>query len=167
LDAHGPPPRIGVARAHFFADLDPEVAVALERALIVLANLGATIREVALDVDDDRTVFRAESYAVHRRWMESSPERYQPETLRRLRTGAEVTASDYIEKSQQLQRFRRGSGAMFADIDLIVTPTVPTPAPTFAEFAASPDTLRPKELILMRNTRPFDIWGTPAITVPP
>jgi aspartyl-tRNA(Asn)/glutamyl-tRNA(Gln) amidotransferase subunit A len=158
--------RIGIARPYFFADLDAEVAAALERALATLASLGAELRDVALPVDDDRTVFRAESYTVHRRWMESAPERYQAETLRRLRTGAEVTASDYIEKWQQLQRLRRGSGALFAGVDLIVTPTVPVPAPTFAEFEASPDTLRPKELVLMRNTRPFDIWGTPAVSIP-
>jgi len=31
---------------------------------------------------------------------------------------------------------------------------------------AEPDLLRPRELVLMRNTRPFDIWGAPAVTVP-
>jgi len=158
--------RIGVARPHFFADVDPEVAAAVERALAALANLGAELRDVALPVDDDRTVFRAESYTFHRRWMDSCPERYQAETLRRLRTGAEVTAAEYIEKWQHLQQLRRGSAALFDGIDLIVTPTVPVPAPTFAEFEASFDTLRPKELVLMRNTRPFDIWGTPAVSIP-
>jgi aspartyl-tRNA(Asn)/glutamyl-tRNA(Gln) amidotransferase subunit A len=98
--------------------------------------------------------------------METAPERYQPETLRRLRTGAEVTAADYIEKWQHLQQLRRGSGALFDGIDLIVTPTVPMPAPSFAELETQPDTLRPKELVLMRNTRPFDIWGTPAVSIP-
>jgi aspartyl-tRNA(Asn)/glutamyl-tRNA(Gln) amidotransferase subunit A len=166
VDAPGARLRIGVARPHFFADLDPEVAAAIERALALLANLGAELRDIAPPVDDDRTVFRAESYAFHRRWMESSPERYQPETLRRLRTGAEVTASDYIEKWQHLQQLRRGSGALFDGVDLIVTPTVPMPAPSFAELEAQPDTLRPKELVLMRNTRPFDIWGTPAVSIP-
>jgi aspartyl-tRNA(Asn)/glutamyl-tRNA(Gln) amidotransferase subunit A len=158
--------RIGVARPHFFVDLHPDVAAAMERALALLANLGAELRDITPPVDDDRTVFRAESYAVHRRFMESTPERYQPETLRRLRTGAEVTASDYIEKWQHLQQMRRGSRALFDGIDLMVTPTVPMPAPTFAELETDPDTLRPKELILMRNTRPFDIWGTPAVSIP-
>jgi aspartyl-tRNA(Asn)/glutamyl-tRNA(Gln) amidotransferase subunit A len=166
VDATGPQLRIGVARPHFFADLDPEVAAAIDRALAVLANLGEELRDIAPPVDDDRTVFRAESYAFHRRWIESSPERYQAETLRRLRTGAEVTAADYIEKWQHLQHLRRGAGALFDGIDLMVTPTVPTPAPSFADLEAHPETLRPKELVLMRNTRPFDIWGTPAVSVP-
>jgi Asp-tRNA(Asn)/Glu-tRNA(Gln) amidotransferase A subunit family amidase len=161
----GARPRIGVAGPYFFDDVDAEVAAALERALGVLGRLGE-LRDVALAVDDDRTVFRAESYAFHRRSIDRAPERYQAETLRRLRTGAEVTAADYIERWQHLQQMRRGAAALFADVDLIVTPTVPIAAPSFAELEVHPETLRPRELVMMRNTRPFDIWGTPAISVP-
>ncbi|HEU4729121.1 MAG TPA: amidase [Kofleriaceae bacterium] len=164
--AAGAWPRIGVARSYFFADLDGEVAAAIERALGVLEGLGAQLRDVTLPVDDDRTVFRAESWAVHRAWVERAAERYQPETLRRIRTGEAVTAAEYIEKWQHLQRMRRGAGAMFGDVDLVVTPMAPVPAPSFAELEAAPDSLRPRELLLMRNARPFDIWGTPALTVP-
>lgn len=166
LDTERPRTRIGVARRHFFDELDGEVAAAVARALGVLASLGARLRDIALPVDDDRTVFRAESYAFHRPWVARSPERYQPETLRRIRTGEAVTAADYIDKWQHLQQLRRGFGGSFADVDLIVTPTVPVPAPSFAELEAQPEALRSRELLLMRNTRPFDIWGTPALTVP-
>jgi len=165
----GPIPRIGVARAMFFTDLDPEVGAAIERALGVLAAIagpGAPLRDIALPIDDDRTVFRAESWAVHRPWVERRPERYQAETLRRIRTGEAVTAADYIAKWQELQRLRRGFGALLGDVDLVVTPTVPIAAPSFAELAAHPDQLRPRELLMMRNTRPFDVWGAPAISVP-
>jgi Asp-tRNA(Asn)/Glu-tRNA(Gln) amidotransferase A subunit family amidase len=55
---------------------------------------------------------------------------------------------------------------MLGDVDFVVTPTVPTAAPSFAEIEARPETLRPRELILLRNTRPFDIWGMPAISIP-
>ena len=61
---------------------------------------------------------------------------------------------------------RRGVAAMFGDVDLIVMPTVAIPAPSFAELEAQPDTLRPRELVMMRNTRPFDIWGTPTLSIP-
>jgi aspartyl-tRNA(Asn)/glutamyl-tRNA(Gln) amidotransferase subunit A len=166
LDAHAPMPRVGVARSHFFADLDPEVAAAVERALGVLAGLGASLRDVEIAVDDDRTVFRAESYAYHRAWVQDRPERYQPETLRRIRTGEAVTAAEYIDKWQHLQRMRHGAPALFRDIDLIVTPTTAVPAPSFAELEARPDELRPRELVLMRTTRMFDVLGTPGISVP-
>jgi aspartyl-tRNA(Asn)/glutamyl-tRNA(Gln) amidotransferase subunit A len=164
--APGRPPRVGIARPVFFADLDPEIAAAIERALGVLAATGARLTDIALPVDDDRTVFRAESWMVHRGWVEHRAERYQPETLRRIRTGETVTAADYIAKWQDLQRLRHGFDALLGDVDLVVTPTVPIAAPSFAELQAHPDQLRPRELIMMRNTRPFDVWGTPAISVP-
>jgi Asp-tRNA(Asn)/Glu-tRNA(Gln) amidotransferase A subunit family amidase len=49
---------------------------------------------------------------------------------------------------------------------LLVTPTTPIPAPTIAELKKDPDALRPAELRLLRNTRPFNVWGLPAISVP-
>jgi aspartyl-tRNA(Asn)/glutamyl-tRNA(Gln) amidotransferase subunit A len=158
--------RVGVPRPHFYDELDADVAAAVEQALAALAALGAEVREIALPVDDDRAVFRAEAYAVHRRWVETVPDRYQPETLRRILTGATVSAADYLERRCDLDRLRHAANAWFADIDVIATPTVPVPAPTFEELAADPAALRPRELVLMRNTRPFDIWGTPALSVP-
>jgi aspartyl-tRNA(Asn)/glutamyl-tRNA(Gln) amidotransferase subunit A len=158
--------RVGVARPYFFADADPEVVAAVERALGVLAGLGARLRDVALPIDDDRTVARTESYAIHRRWVEEAPERYQPATLQRIRTGEAVSAPDYIAKLHELQLARRRAAALFADVDLIVAPTAPRPAPSFAEIEAAPENLRPIELVLLRNTRPFNILGTPAISLP-
>jgi aspartyl-tRNA(Asn)/glutamyl-tRNA(Gln) amidotransferase subunit A len=164
--AAAPAPRLGVARSHFFADLDPEVAAAVERALGVLAGLGATLRDVEIAVDDDRTVARAETYAYHRPWLDKTPERYQPDTLRRIRTGEAVTGADYVDRWRDLQRMRRAAPALFADVDLVVMPTTPVPAPSVAELAARPDELRPRELVLMRNTRMFDVLGTSGISVP-
>ena len=164
--AAAPAPRLGVARSHFFADLDPEVAAAVERALGVLAGQGATLRDVEIAVDDDRTVARAETYAYHRPWLDKTPERYQPDTLRRIRTGEAVTGADYVDRWRDLQRMRRAAPALFRDVDLIVMPTTAVPAPSIAELAARPDELRPRELVLMRNTRMFDVLGTSGISVP-
>jgi aspartyl-tRNA(Asn)/glutamyl-tRNA(Gln) amidotransferase subunit A len=49
---------------------------------------------------------------------------------------------------------------------VLVTPTTPAPAPAIAGLKADPDALRPAELKLLRNTRPFNVWGLPAISVP-
>jgi Asp-tRNA(Asn)/Glu-tRNA(Gln) amidotransferase A subunit family amidase len=166
LDGALPRPRIGVARSHFFAELDPEIAAAVERALETLRGLATEIRDVELEVDDDRTVFRAESYAFHREAVERSPELFQAETLRRLRTGAAILAHDYIDQHRHLQSMRRGAPALFSDVDLIVTPTTVIAAPSFADIEADLESLRPRELVLMRNTRMFNILGTPTISVP-
>jgi aspartyl-tRNA(Asn)/glutamyl-tRNA(Gln) amidotransferase subunit A len=55
---------------------------------------------------------------------------------------------------------------VFDGVDVLVTPTTPLPAPSIADLTANPDALRPAELRLLRNTRPFNVWGLPAISVP-
>jgi aspartyl-tRNA(Asn)/glutamyl-tRNA(Gln) amidotransferase subunit A len=158
--------RIGVPRAHFFDDLDAEVAAALEQALTTMQSLTAEIREIELEVPTDRTLQAAESYAYHAGNVSKTPELYQPETLRRIRTGEKFSASDYIQQRQELETARRNIPAVFADVDLLITPTTPIPAPLIKDLKANPEALRPAELRLLRNTRPFNVWGLPAISLP-
>jgi aspartyl-tRNA(Asn)/glutamyl-tRNA(Gln) amidotransferase subunit A len=157
--------RVGVPRAYFFDDLDSEVASAMEHALAGIQSLGAEIREVKLDVPTDRTLQAAESYAYHAANVAKSPELYQAETLRRIRSGEGVSAAEYIQRRREQDEARRSIHAVFADVDVLVTPTMPMPAPAIADLKANPDALRPAELRLLRNTRPFNVWGLPAISV--
>jgi aspartyl-tRNA(Asn)/glutamyl-tRNA(Gln) amidotransferase subunit A len=158
--------RLGIPRAVFYADLDGEVAKRIESAISRLASLTASVQEISIPVDTDRTVASCESWAYHAKYVASSANLYQPETLRRIRTGQEVTAADYIAKRRELELLRRQAAGIFDKVELIITPTVPIPAPSFAELEAHPDQLRPKELTLLRNTRPFNGLGLPAISVP-
>jgi aspartyl-tRNA(Asn)/glutamyl-tRNA(Gln) amidotransferase subunit A len=158
--------RLGVPREWFFADLDPEVAARIESGLSQLFSIAARVQDISLPVDSDRTVAKCESWVYHAKYVESCASLYQPETLRRIRTGEKVSVPDYIVKWHELQRLRRKATSLFENVDLIITPTVPIPAPSFAELEARPDQLRPKELVLLRNTRPFNVLGLPAISVP-
>jgi aspartyl-tRNA(Asn)/glutamyl-tRNA(Gln) amidotransferase subunit A len=158
--------RVGVAGDYFFDDLDPEVAAALEHALRGIATLVAEMKQVRLEVPTDRTLQAAEAYAYHAANLAASPDLYQPETVRRIRSGEKVTAAEYIERRRELEAARRSIGAVFDGVDVLVTPTTPLPAPSIADLTANPDALRPAELRLLRNTRPFNVWGLPAISVP-
>ena len=158
--------RVGVPRGYFFDDLDAEVAAAMEHALQGLQSLGAELQDVRLDVPTDRMLQAAESYAYHAENVAKTPELYQAETARRIRSGEKVTAAEYIQRRRELEEERRGIRAVFGDVDVLVTPTIPMPAPAIADLKANPDALRPAELRLLRNTRPFNVWGLPAISVP-
>lgn len=160
------PLRIGVPRAYFYDDLHPEIAAALSQALTVLATFSPEIHDIELPVPTDRTVQSTESYAYHAEFVGRSPELYQPETLRRIQTGANVTAADYILRRCEMEQMRREIGDVFKDVDVLVTPTTPIPPPAVAELKQNPDLLRPRELLLLRNTRPVNVWGLPAISVP-
>jgi len=158
--------RVGIPRAYFFEELDPEVSSAIEHALVGIGTLVAEVKEVELDVPTDRTVQSAESYAYHSEDVAKSPDLYHPETLRRIRAGENITVREYIQKKWDLEEARRNIRHAFAEVDLLVTPTTPMPAPSILELKANPDELRPAELKLLRNTRPFNFWGLPAISVP-
>ena len=158
--------RIGVPRAYFFEGLDAEIQSAVKQALSVLTKLGADVREIEMDVPTDRTVQSAESYAYHAEHVARTPELYQPETLRRIRTGADVSATDYIHHRRELEKARREIGKVFENVDVFIIPTTPVPPPTIAKLKENPDQLRPTEILLLRNTRPVNVWGLPAISVP-
>ena len=158
--------RVGVPRAYFFESLDTEIELAVNQALSVLETLGADVREVDLEAPMDRTVQSAESYAYHAEHVRRTPELYQAETLRRIRTGANVSAADYIHRRRELETTRREIARVFQSVDVFITPTIPVPAPTIAKLKENPDQLRPAEILLLRNTRPVNVWGLPAISVP-
>jgi len=150
--------RIAVPRKFFCEELDPQVASAFEQALSVLSTM-SDISEINLEVPTDRTLQKVESYAYHAKFVRQSPELYQPETLRRIRTGEDISPEDAARCKRDLQEARKQIASVFDSIDLLVTPTAPIPAPAIAELKANPDQLRPRELALLRNTRPMNVWG--------
>jgi len=158
--------RVGIPRAHFFEDLDDEVRAAVERAAVMIGTLVADVRDLQVEVSSDRTVQAAESFAYHAEHIARTPELYQPETLRRVRSGEDISAAEYIQRRRELDLERRRAQDVFADVDLLVTPTMPIPAPAIADLKKDPAALRPAELALLRNTRPFNVWGLPAVSVP-
>jgi aspartyl-tRNA(Asn)/glutamyl-tRNA(Gln) amidotransferase subunit A len=158
--------RVGIPRAHFYDDLDDEVRAAVEAALVVIGKLVEDVHDVHIDVTTDRTVQAAESFAYHAENVARAPELYQPETLRRICSGENISAAEYISRRRELDEERQRARDFFADVDLLVTPTTPIPAPAIAELKKDPGALRPAELVLLRNTRPFNVWGLPAVSVP-
>jgi aspartyl-tRNA(Asn)/glutamyl-tRNA(Gln) amidotransferase subunit A len=168
LDADTRTLRVGVPRRFFFDELHSEIAAAVEDALRVLQDLTAGVKDVKLSVPTDRTLQAAESYRFHHEWVRRSPELYQPETLRRILTGEKITDAEFARAQQQLKEDRKNAGKIFQEneVDLLVTPTSPMPAPSISELKRHPAQLRPTELILLRNTRPINVWGLPAISIP-
>ncbi len=158
--------RVGIPRGHFFDDLDDEVRAGVEEALAVIGTFVKEVRDIRIDVPSDRTVQLAEAFAFHAENVVSTPESYQPETLRRIRNGENISAAEYIHRRRELGLERRRAPDFFAQVDLLVTPTTPIPAPAIADLKKIPESMRPAELILLRNTRPFNVWGLPAISVP-
>jgi Asp-tRNA(Asn)/Glu-tRNA(Gln) amidotransferase A subunit family amidase len=158
--------RIGIPRKFFYDDVDPEILRAVEEALAVLRSHGHQLREIELAVPEDRILQNGEAYTVHAELVAETPHLYLPETLRRIRNGEQTTETELNLQRDRLRTLRRDAAAIFRDVDVVITPTTPRIAPAIAELKQDPDSLRTREIELLRNTRPFNVWGLPAISVP-
>ena len=172
FDEFPPKLRIGVPRNFFFDGLDHEVADAIDKAIQVFIDLDAEIRDIKLEVPTDRTLANAEAYAYHKPFTEQSPELYQPATLARIQSGANISALDALSASRELQASRHAIEEVFNKdkdkdgVDVLLTPTVPIPPPLISDLREHPEELRPREVLMLRNTRPFNVWGIPTISIP-
>ena len=158
--------RVGVPRAYFYEGLHPDVESAMNAALTVIGKLASSVRDTEMPASNDTTILRAEAYAYHAENAKKSPELYQPETLKRIRAGEDVTTATYIQARRQVDQYRRAIRKVFETVDLLITPTAPVPPFTISELLADMDNLRTKEILSLRNTRPFNILGLPAISIP-
>jgi aspartyl-tRNA(Asn)/glutamyl-tRNA(Gln) amidotransferase subunit A len=157
--------RIGVPRAPFYQGLDPEVASAVDQALAQLRRMTAGSTDVELPaVDYAYTVLGAETYEYHAKMLADPAKRalYSPITLMRIESGAGTTAVDYIAARRRMTIARNTIGDLFANVDVLVTPTFMRTPPTIAASLASP----PDESGMIRNTLPFNVLGLPTISVP-
>lgn len=166
--------RLGVLRSFFYEGLHPDIEAAMQVALGVLAQLTHTQREVpplatdasyASIMDPYVAILTAEAYEFHRDYVARNPELYQAATLKRIRAGAEVTMSAYMQSRRLLEQARHAAARHFGDVDLLITPTMAVPPFTLSELA-DPDSARPLELRMLHNTRPLNFLGLPSISVP-
>jgi aspartyl-tRNA(Asn)/glutamyl-tRNA(Gln) amidotransferase subunit A len=98
-----------------------------------------------------------------------SPEKYQAATRQRMisppnahaltQNSKEVKAAVYMQARRQLDLLRRQVKKVFAAVDLLITPTMPSPPVVIAQ-GADPTA------VSNRNTSPFNVLGLPAISVP-
>lgn len=158
--------RVGMPREPFYAQMDSEIERIVGSALKTAGEMGDGLSDVAVPLEPDRVAADCESFTFHAANIREDGELYQPSTLERLLVGESISASKYIKARQRLERMRRAAVTLFQDIDVLVAPTVPVQAPTIAELEADLPNLRKREIVMLRNTRPFNVLGLPTISVP-
>jgi len=151
--------RLGVPRAAFFENLDGDVAAAMAAALDVLTSLTAGTTDIPPlpPSGNPARVWAPEAYAYHAKWITESPEKYQPGTRTTLQRSATNSAAEYAQAVHEVQVARRAILPVFGDVDLLITPTMKTPAPALE--GGSPGGGG-------NNNAVFDVFGLPTISVP-
>ena len=107
-----------------------------------------------------------EIYAYHAELVADPARRalYKPATLGRIMRDSNTTLTAYIEARRRMIIARNTIGTVFANVDLIVTPTVMRIPNTIAE--ATSNAISGVDSSLIRNTLPFNVLGIPTISVP-
>jgi aspartyl-tRNA(Asn)/glutamyl-tRNA(Gln) amidotransferase subunit A len=166
--------RIGIATTWFLDGAASEVVAAIEQACAVLAGRGAIISHIELPLMDaigayGSIVSRVEAAAIHAEWMRERPGDYAPFLAARMYPGFAIPAAYYVEtlacRGPILKAF---CAEVFAKVDVIATPTIPTLLPTLAEtdIDHGPPGTEKKFMAVSVNCRPFNYLGLPAVSVP-
>ncbi len=115
-------------------ELTDAVAANLARSLERLAQAGATITrveipELALANAQLRRIILPEASVIHSQLHAENPAGYAPRTRAQVEAGFNANAVDYI-RARNFQLSLRGAvEAAFAEVDVLLGPSVPFPAP--------------------------------------
>jgi amidase len=161
---------VGVDRKLVDNSSDADTKKAFEAALKAVAELGATIKDIKFPdpadvVNDWFPLCGAETAVAHEATYPSRKDEYGPGLAGVIELGRQLSGMDYQKIVLRREAFRGQLRALFETIDLFVIPAQAVAAPTLAKmatFGEDPDLLNG----LLRFTCPFDMTGSPTITVP-
>jgi len=158
--------RVGLLREYLGTHVNSEVASAVRTAADDLERLGMRVEEVAVPevaYGDGASIgiLYGEAAAIHERWLKTHRDQYGADVLERLSQGERMTATQYLKAQRArrvlVDRFR----ALFEQIDVLVSPTVPILAPTIPESRGNAARAQ-----LLGFTRLFNVLGLPTLSVP-
>jgi aspartyl-tRNA(Asn)/glutamyl-tRNA(Gln) amidotransferase subunit A len=166
--------RVGVPTNAFTDIAEAPVLAAFEAALQVLAARGAVIVRLKLPLMEAIAAYvgvisRVEAAAIHARWMREQAQDYAVHLSARLYAGYAIPGAYYVEALAQrgpvLKAFAK---EVFAQADVLATPTIPTALPTLAEtdIDHGPPGTEQKFMAVSVNTRPFNYLGLPVTSQP-
>ncbi len=164
--------RIGVPRQYFFDRLQREVRRNTLDAIAVMEQNGAEVREVDLKGMGETAklagqITLAEAVVYHWRWMQKRPADYGPDLRIRLKEGMEISALAYLSAQNSRDAYTQEFDNLLQSVDILAAPTLPVAAPRIEESEVMAG--RTKEnvrIALLRLTRPGNLTGLPAITLP-
>ncbi len=164
--------RVGVPRDYFQVPLDPEVETAVRKAIELLEELGATVTEVSWPMFHQAAaissvILMSEATAYHRDLLLRRGDELAPSVRLRIEAGLFFSAADYVRAQQARTLFNRQSLELLRQVDVLAGPTLPVTASKLGATEIQVGNTRQGVIsTLTQFSRPFNINGFPAITVP-
>ena len=164
--------RLGVPQAYFFEDIESAVREGVQAAIQHLSGLGATVEAVLIPsiqhvVASSTAIIAAEAYEIHARTMQTRSQDYGADVRTRLLLGACVQAAQYLKAQRFRSLLRQEMLDLLDRVDALVTPTTVLAASRIDQPTVTiGDKEFPVAAHIARATRPFNMTGLPAISVP-
>ena len=164
--------RFAVPTSFVFEGADQDVMAHFGRSLTRLSAAGARIEEI--DIPELATIptinakggfSPAESYAWHRKLIESRAAEYDPRVLSRIQRGATQSAADYIELVAARRAFIAGVEQRIERFDALLMPTTPIIAARLAALESDEEFFKVNGLAL-RNPSVINLLDGCAISLP-
>jgi amidase len=162
--------RIGVDPRWNGDDVHPDVQAAVSDAAETFRGLGARIVEltapdVSQAVADWAPLCAVEAAVAHQATYPARKDEYGPVLASVLAAGRAVTGLDYQEIMLRRMTLRGQFAALSLAADLMLTPVQPFAPLTLADIQTLGE--QPELILkLQRYTAPFDLTGSPTITMP-
>lgn len=162
--------RIGWSPDLGFAEVEPETAAIVGRAVTAFTELGAEVDDAGLALDDPSwildTLFGAAAGGAHGGRPAQEKALMDPALVAYAEKGHAITIERYMKAIMARQALVQKLVRAFQRFDLLVTPTVSLPA--FPLGKVNPDTVngKPPAHLGWSLTYPFNWSGQPAISVP-
>jgi len=164
--------RVGLLRSFFLEGAALAQRAAVEAAAKTLEGLGATLSEVDIKTVSvapgaSHAVLAPEAYAYHEEWLKTRAAEYGEDVRQRLRVGAFVTGAEYLKGQRLRVLLRNEVDTALAKLDVLLAPTTPIEAqPVGQNDVRIGGESFPVRASLIRFTRPFNLSGHPAASIP-
>lgn len=155
------PPRLGVLRPFFFEVADAETTALCDGALNKLAGAGARLVDLPLPryFDDVLTMHRrimaCEAALYHQARYGAPRPGYGPKVAALIEEGLAASQREYHEALVHQVAFRHAVEVSLADVDALVVPSTPGPAPADLSTTGDP-----------RFNAPWSHAGVPTASIP-
>jgi aspartyl-tRNA(Asn)/glutamyl-tRNA(Gln) amidotransferase subunit A len=158
--------RVAVARRGF-DDATPEILEAVAGAAKVFEQLGAQVETVDLPYCRETRpasfmVMTIDADAYHYERLQSRPQDFGEDVLKRLEGGLTATGVDYARARLAMSQVRHQINRLFDDFELLLAPTVPMAAPRLDDTAE----IERARANLSVYTLPFNVAGVPVLSLP-
>jgi amidase len=167
---------IGIDWAYATGGMPHQIVTAVRSAIDIFADLGAKIRPVTFpaeagELGQAMAILSAEAAAAHAEHFPAKAERYGPGLRAWLTKAAQLGPLDVARAYQRKDRFTGRLAALFAEVDLLLTPGLGAILPTWEEMEALGNDMESQAWAkafgtLGRFTPPFNLAGTPTLSFP-